>query len=100
MMMTSERLTSGEVYTRGQLKELFQITDATINTGVFRPKGTASVWLFVTEKKASDRTPYRDHLDGETLHWQGQTSGRTDALIIGHAAAGLELLVFFRKKKY
>ena len=98
-MIASERLTPGEVYTRAQLKELFQITDSTINTGVFRPKGTSSVWLFVTEKKTSDRTPYRDHLEGETLHWQGQTSGRTDPLIIGHEAAGLELLVFFRKQK-
>ena len=99
-MITSERLTPGEVYTRAQLKELFQITDATINTGVFRPKGTSSVWLFVTEKKTSDRTPYRDHLEGETLHWQGQTSGRTDAWIIDHRASELELLVFFRKQKY
>jgi putative restriction endonuclease len=98
--LTSERLTPNAIYTRDDLKALFGVADATINTGVFRPKGTSSVWLFITEEKTSDRTQYRDRLDGDTLHWQGQTSGRTDGLIIGHQARGLELLVFFRKRKY
>ena len=31
---------------------------------------------------------------------QGQTSGRTDHLVIGHAAQDLELLVFYRNRKY
>lgn len=97
---TSERLTDNDVYTRENLKQLFSITDATINTGVFRPKGTNSVWLFVTEQKTADRTPYRDHLEGDLLHWQGQTAGRTDNLIIEHVQRGLELLIFFRKSKY
>ena len=98
--LTSERLTPGNVYTREALKDLFEISDATLNTGVFRPKGTASIWLFVTEEKTADRTQYRDRIEGETLYWQGQTSGRTDDLIIDHYARGLELLVFFRKRKY
>jgi putative restriction endonuclease len=97
---TSDKLTPDTVYTREDLRSRFGITDATLNTGVFRPKGTSSVWLFITEEKTSDRTQYRDHLDGDTLHWQGQTSGRTDSLIIDHQARGLELLVFFRKRKY
>jgi hypothetical protein len=97
---TSDKLTPDTVYTREDLRSAFGITDATLNTGVFRPKGTSSVWLFITEEKTSDRTQYRDHLDGETLHWQGQTSGRTDSLIIDHQLRGLELLVFFRKRKY
>jgi hypothetical protein len=96
---TSEHLTSGTVYTRKELSSLFSVTDATINTGVFRPKGTSSVWLFVTEQKTADRTQYHDRLDGETLYWQGQTSGRTDSLVIEHRLRGVELLVFFRKRK-
>lgn len=97
---TSDRLSSGTVYTRDDLRGLFGIMDATINNGVFHPKGTSSVWLFVTEEKTADRTQYRDHLEGEQLYWQGQSSGRTDALIVEHQARGLELLVFFRKRKY
>jgi hypothetical protein len=98
-MKTSSVLTVGNVYSRVELADRFGVTDATLNTGIFRPPGHESVWLFVTEKKTPDRTQYRDHLDGEDLSWDGQTSGRKDALIIGHEAEGLELLLFYRHSK-
>jgi 5-methylcytosine-specific restriction enzyme A len=66
---------------------------------VFRPSGHESIWLFVTEDKDPDRTQYHDELKGDTLYWDGQTSGRTDDWIISHAAEGLEILVFYRKSK-
>lgn len=97
---SSTQLTPGSVYTRDDLRDLFEITDATLNTGVFRPKGTTSIWLFVTREKTADRTQYRDRFEGDTLYWQGQTSGRTDGMIIEHRARGLEILVFFRERKY
>ncbi|TIT50775.1 MAG: DUF3427 domain-containing protein [Mesorhizobium sp.] len=98
--ITSQRLQIHEVYTRDRLRQMFGIVDATLNTGVFRPKGTRSVWLFITAEKTADRTQYHDSLVDEVLHWQGQTSGRTDPLIIDHRANGLELLVFYRQRKY
>src|SRR5687767_10780897 len=55
--------------------------------------------MFVTERKEPDRTQYRDFLDGDDLSWDGQTSGRRDDLVAGHEAAGLELLVFYRRYK-
>lgn len=97
---TSDHLVVDQVYTREDLRQQFGITDATLNTGVFRPKGTTSIWLFITEEKTADRTQYRDHLVGDVLYWQGQSSGRTDDLIVGHAESGLEILVFLRKRKY
>ena len=97
--LTSDQLTLEKIYTRDDLRNLFSITDATLNTGIFRPKGTSSVWLFITEEKTADRTPYRDQLQGDVLYWQGQISSRKDPLIINHQTRGLELLVFFRKKK-
>jgi hypothetical protein len=99
-VLTSKRLKPGAVYSRESLAELFDVHDATLNTGVFRPKGYDSVWLFVTRDKTADRTQYKDLLDGDVLHWQGQTSGRTDAAIIEHAHRGLELLLFYRNWKY
>src|SRR5215218_8692971 len=98
-MKTSESLVRGAIYTRSELRKMCDIRDATINTGIFRPKGHDSVWLFVTEKKASDRTQYHDLLDNDVLHWDGQTMGRTDHWIIGHEDQGLELLLFYRKSK-
>ena len=97
--LTSKQLEIGKVYTRKKLRELFDINDATINTGIYRPPETSSVWLFITEQKSADRTPYNDLLEDNILFWQGQTAGQKDALIINHHARGLELLVFFRKKK-
>lgn len=96
---TSELLEVGTPYTRAALKERFGIVDSTINTGVFRPKGHDSVWLFVTEEKSKDRTPYRDYLSGSLLEWDGQTSARTDPLIIEHRERHLELLLFYRQSK-
>jgi putative restriction endonuclease len=66
----SEVLKEGEVYSRtADLAPTFGITDATLNTGVFQPKGSRSIWLFVTLKKTSDRTQYVDRLEGDVLHW-------------------------------
>jgi hypothetical protein len=84
----SERLTVGAVYTRKQLAEQFGITRCDPQHRVFQPKGFSSVWLFVTEKKTPDRRLYEDRLDGDTLHWQDQSSRRTDDLIIDHQARG------------
>jgi hypothetical protein len=97
---TSEKLTQGELYSRKQLTDKFKITDATLNTGVFQPKGHSSVWLFVTKKKPANQKHYINSLVGDILNWQGQTTGRTDQLIIGHQDRGLELLVFYREKDH
>ncbi len=48
-MKTSDSLVDGAIYTRNELREMFGIRDATINTGTFRPKGYDALWLFVTE---------------------------------------------------
>lgn len=97
---TSEKLVPGSVYTRDDLRQIFTISDATIKTGIFQPKGTRSVWLFLTEHKTSDRTQYVDLLSGDTLRMQGQRMGKKDKLIIEHQKSDLELLVFYRRKKY
>lgn len=98
-MFTSSKLQPGEIYTREQLRQMFNITDQTLYTGIFRPTDHNSIWLFVTERKSGDMTEYNDFLDGDTLTWDGQTSGRKDQSIITHEQSGLELLVFYRKKK-
>jgi hypothetical protein len=99
LMFTSSRLQRGDIYTRDDLKQLFTITDQTLYTGIFRPANTDSLWIFVTERKSGDMTEYSDFLDGDTLYWDGQTSGRKDQSVIEHERHGLELLVFYRAKK-
>jgi hypothetical protein len=71
----------------------------TLYTGIFRPEGHSSIWLFVTEKLTPDRTQYRNKLTGDELKWDGQTLGRKDKQIIEHRTDGVELLLFYRKHK-
>jgi hypothetical protein len=89
-----------DIYTRKDLRELFEITDATLNNGVFDIKDRPEIWLFVTENKSADREQYVDKLTGDILYWQGQRLGRTDPLIINHRRNGDLLLVFYRRAKY
>lgn len=96
-MYTSASLTIGNVYSRQELADLFEISDASINNGVFRPKGHESIWLFVTEAKSSDPDRYHNELRGDVLEWDGQRSGRTDHWIAGHKDAGAELRLFYRR---
>lgn len=98
-MRTSEFLAEGEIYTRETLREKFGVTDQTLNTGIFKPQGHDSVWLFITEKKSGGMTKYEDRLQGDMLYWQGQTAGLKDRQIIDHGARDLELLVFYRPAK-
>jgi hypothetical protein len=98
-MRTSNSLVVGSLYSRKELQTLFDIRDSTINTGIFRPKGHDSVWLFVTEDKTPDRTQYSDVLKENDLYMDGQSAGLKDALIIEHKDRGLELLLFYRKSK-
>src|SRR4051812_17569834 len=97
LMFASEQLVVGQVYSRAALRELFDIKDANFLNGVFRLKDYDSIFLFVTEVKSSDRTPYADKLDGDVLFMEGQRLGRTDKYIIDHRANGCELLLFYRK---
>lgn len=98
-MKSSDSLKKSSTYSRKELQQLFGITDATINTGVFQPKGHSSVWLFVTKNKTPDRTAYNDNFDGQILNFEGQLEGRTDHKIINHLRDGNELLVFYRDRK-
>ena len=96
----SESLELGEVYTREQLREIFAITDATINNGVFQPANSKSIWLFVTKDKTADRPQLPDNLDGDVLEWTGQPAGLTDKKLIGHMANGDEVLLFYRQNRH
>jgi hypothetical protein len=93
-------LSRGNIYTRNDLREAFNIHDATLNNGVYPFKARHEIWLFVTENKQADREQYVDKLVGDTLYWQGQRMSRTDSLIIHHNRNGERLMLFYRRAKY
>jgi hypothetical protein len=90
----------GQIYNRKQIGGLLYTQDANIRNGVFRPRGTNDVLLFVTEERVDRRAPsYHDRLFGNKLVWYGQMSGRTDSLIINSSEWSLKLHLFYRKSK-
>ena len=95
----SERFIVGGIYNRKQIATSYGTHDANIRSGVFRPKNSTEILLFVTENKEKSQVPYRDKLSGEVLEWDGQEKGRTDYLVKEHQKLGLKLLVFYRKSK-
>jgi 5-methylcytosine-specific restriction enzyme A len=96
---SSEIFTLQNIYSREDLIKRFNITDASIDNGIFKPEPFSSVWLFVTEEKTPDRTQYKDYFDDLALQFEGQKEKRTDHLIINHKSEGNEILVFYRKKR-
>jgi len=46
--------------------------------GAVRFLPVTEICLFVTRKKPANRTQYVDSFAGDILHWQGQSSGRTE----------------------
>lgn len=99
-MRTSASLTPGAIYSRKELAQQFEIKDATLFTGIFRPHGHESLWLFITERKTPDRPQYNDMLKNGDLFFEGQMSGRKDKLLAEHLEQDLEVLLFYRKSKY
>ncbi|KQV06553.1 hypothetical protein [Leifsonia sp. Root112D2] len=97
---TSRFLSVDDVYTRAELREAFNITDATINNGIFQPNNHASIWLFVTQFKTPDRTQYRDELNGDILTMESQPSARNDEKLRNHGAYGTEIILFYRRDKF
>jgi putative restriction endonuclease len=95
----SSNLEYGKLYSRADLKKTYEIKDATLKNGIFRPKGYDSVLIFITDEKTSDRRQYNDKLEGDDLSMDGQPTGRTDKLLVEHQAQGLELLLFHRRSK-
>lgn len=99
-MFTSQQLVKESIYSREDLRQKFGIKDATLNNGIFQPKGYQSIWLFITEQKSKDRTQYTDQIHEDTLYWDGQMEGHRDKLIIDHQTNDLEILIFYRKNKH
>ena len=78
LKLASEKLKVGEVYSRKSLREIFPTSDATLNTGVFRPKNYSSVWLFVTRKK--HRTSQSTSITYLERHFTGRDKPQAKAI--------------------
>ena len=96
--MDLSSLIIGARYTRPELAETWGYeTYRALGRGVITPKKTNLIILFVTRVKQSALTQYDDSLSGDLLYWEGEAKHGSDNRVIGAAAAGDEVHLFYRE---
>jgi putative restriction endonuclease len=101
MAVRFDTLTIGGEYTRPYLAEMWGYQGfQAISRGVITPSGTNIVILFVTEQKQHSLTQYNDYLDGENLHWEGESGHVSDSRIVNANQSGDEIYLFHRTRHH
>lgn len=65
--------------------------------GVFCPRGTTQIILFVTRIKQESLEQYDDYISGEYLFWEGEKGHVHDERIVHSAATGDTIHLFYRE---
>jgi len=88
----------GHEYDRPALAEMwgYQSFNA-ISRGVFTPRDTNVIILFITKEKQETLTQYEDHIDADTLFWEGEKGHGNDQRIISRKD---EIHVFYRGRHH
>jgi len=92
-----QKLKIGKEYDRPYLAEMWGYRGfQAISRGVVTPSGTNYIILFVTKEKQEALTQFKDFLNGEFLHWEGETKHSSDGRVISARSAGDEIHLFYR----
>lgn len=86
----------GDQFDRTTLAKVWKYkSEEAIQRGVVTPKGENQIIIFVTYEKKNFETAYKDYIDGNILHWEGEKKHRSDARI---ATAKDKIYFFYRKE--
>ena len=84
-------------YTSNDLARIIQVDGTSmLRRGVITKAGSNLLIIFITLRKRTDATPYRDRLDGSVLHWEGQTRGKHAEKYMSEGTH--EVFVFIREQ--
>lgn len=101
MPVTFRALTVGAKYERPQLAELWGYkSHHAISRGVITPADTRFVILFVTKEKQDGILQYRDLLEGDILHWEGEERHGSDDRIVNSELRDDEIYLFYRERHH
>jgi len=96
-----EALTIGTEYERPRLAEHWGYrSHHAISRGVITPAGTHYIVLFVTKEKQQSLTQYRDFVEGDVLHWEGEEKHGSDDRIVDAQRNGDEIHLFYRERHH
>ena len=91
----------GTEYERPQLAECWGYrSHHAISRGVVTPAGTRYIVLFVTKEKQESLTQYRDFVEGDVLHWEGEEKHGSDDRIVHAQRKGDEIHLFYRERHH
>src|SRR5687767_3496583 len=100
MSRFSEPLVVGQGYDRKTLAKLWGLGGfEALGRGVFTPKGTNEIFLFVTRERLGWMTPYKNFLDGDLLFWDGEKGHRSDERIANASGNGESIHLFYRDNR-
>ena len=86
-----------DTYTSNDLAKIIQVDPTSmLRKGVITKAGSNLLIIFITLEKRTDSTPYKDHLDGTVLHWEGQTRGKHAEKYMSEGTH--EVFVFIREQ--
>jgi hypothetical protein len=97
MPFSTEVLVIGNLYTRPQLANLWGYSSFHgFGRGVFTPKNSKCIVLFVTQEKQNSAIQYQDFINFDTLHWEGEDKHGTDDRIASAHENGEDIHLFYR----
>ncbi len=100
-MIDFEKLSIFNKYNRHYLADFFGYKNYyAISRGVVTPSKQSLIILFVTFDKQKSETQYKDWIDGEFLHWEGENMHLSDKRIINAKKNNEKIYLFYRNKHH
>jgi HNH endonuclease len=97
MSRFTDPLEVGKGYDRKVLARVWGLAGyQAIGRGVFTPRDTGQIFLFVTRERLGWMTPYNNFLDDGLLFWDGETGHGSDDRITSASHNGEEIHLFYR----
>lgn len=97
-MIHFDSIQVGQLYDRPALARLWGYqTHHAISRGVVTPAGQSLLVFFVTRHKQDALTQYEDHIDSDTLFWEGEVGHGNDARIVSRRD---DIHVFYRDRHH
>lgn len=91
----------GKKYGRPQLADLWGYAGhQAFSRGVFTPKGSNDIILFVTRIKQASLRQYTDFLSADTLYWEGEDGHGNDQRLVAAFDTGDRIHLFYRMKHH
>jgi putative restriction endonuclease len=91
----------GQYYSRIQLAAIWRYNSYQgFSRGVFTPKNSNKIVLFVTKDKQISFTQYQDYITENFLYWEGEAKGGSNSRIINAKNNKEEIHLFYRKRHH